>query len=282
MVLAVAVVDRVLGDHQPRGDHQVVDGGSVRMAGDHVAADGESVELVLPLVGIRLDLVHRPGLDPVADLRDPHRVGVRDGMVVEARDRLSHPGCRGGDGFRVRGSRVHGLGGAAQVQTRRAQTGGAAQDPLQGGVRRSHRGAALLGMSGHRLARRPVPGDGHVHRHGTRGREGDCGADGDSGGDGEGGRAWQSGPGIGRGGVGVGPRGARGGRRARLPGRRPGIGHPWLLAEVGWAVPGPGHVPRSGRVRAVVTDGRVRQPCQRPICTFSSTPSASGTRIAAE
>ena len=48
VVLAVAVVDRVLGDHQPRGDHQVVDGRSVRMAGDHVAPDGEAVELAPP------------------------------------------------------------------------------------------------------------------------------------------------------------------------------------------------------------------------------------------
>ncbi|MFD3327533.1 hypothetical protein [Streptomyces sp. NPDC058701] len=40
---AVAVVDGVLGDHQPGGEHQVLNGGGVRVAGDHVAADLEAL-----------------------------------------------------------------------------------------------------------------------------------------------------------------------------------------------------------------------------------------------
>lgn len=86
VVLAVAVVDGVLRDHQPGGEHQMVDAGGVGVAGDHVAPDGEAVELALPLLGVELDLVLGPALDPAAHLLDTGGVGLRDGVVVEAGD----------------------------------------------------------------------------------------------------------------------------------------------------------------------------------------------------
>lgn len=108
VVLAVAVVHRVLRHHQTCGEHEMVDGGRVRMAADHVPAHGEAVELLLPVLGIQRDLVQCPGLDPPADLLDQARVGLGHRVVVEARDRsppLRPPHGDGGACGSSRGNR---------------------------------------------------------------------------------------------------------------------------------------------------------------------------------
>lgn len=129
VVLAVAVVHRVLRHHQTCGEHEMVDGGRVRMAADHVPAHGEAVELLLPVLGIQRDLVQCPGLDPPADLLDQARVGLGHRVVVEARDRSP---LRCG---RRRGRRCLRLVPREQAQARRAQAAGATQEPLQPGAR---------------------------------------------------------------------------------------------------------------------------------------------------
>lgn len=232
VVLAVAVVEGVLGGHQPGRDHQVVDGRRVRMAGDHVPAQGESVELVLPVRGEQLDLVHRPRLDPSADLLDPHGIGLRHRVVEETGDRNAHGGRFG---------RSERLLAAGRIQPRRAQTAGAAQDPPQGGSTGPRRGGAG-----------PVIGYGHGDGGQGGGREQD-GRRRERSRRRRGGRRRDGGSAAAEGldapAVTVGPEVDRGRGQARLPRGRPGVGHPRLLGS--WvrvrAVPALGHGRRPSR-----------------------------------
>ncbi len=129
VVLAVVVVDGVLGDHQPGGDHDVVDAGRVGVAADHVAADREAVELLLVVRREELHLLG-PQLDPPAHLGDPHRVRLGDRVEVQPGDRVADarlPRCRRCRRLRCSG----GLLTWRQTKSGRAQTARSAEDLLQ-------------------------------------------------------------------------------------------------------------------------------------------------------
>lgn len=281
VVLAVAVVHRVLGHHQACGDHQVVDGGCVRMAADHVAAHGEAVELLRPVLGVQGDLVQRPGLDSSAHLFDPHRVGLSHLVVVKARDRSAlRRICR-------RFGRRRQLLPRDQAQARRAQAVGA-QDPFQVGDRCRRQGRGVWGRRyRHGDHRWCEYGDGRWCGQGGRRwwRHGDrrwCGHGRHTG--------WAADGSLDIAGTGRGfsedvrPEVGSGRRQARLRRCRLRRGHRWLLRGVS-GCPGAFEACATTRTVRGVASGRAGRDChlgQRAICTFSSTPTASGTRMAAE
>lgn len=215
MVLAVAVVHRVLRDHQPGREHQVVDGRRVGMAADHVAAHREAVELPLPLLGIQLDLVLGPALDTAAHLLDAHGVGFRDGVVVEAGDGSSGGGRSGCRSLRARLPPVS----DGRGERGRARPGRPPQDPLEDGVARDRVGRIPCGGGGRRGWCRV----GNRDRRMQRGQEVGRGRRDRSARDHRGGHVRQ---GCGR-------------RRPLLGGwcsEGPGVGHRWLLAAAEWAM----------------------------------------------